>query len=158
MSSENKIYEITKMMADNRVIKGDVNHAANMVKTMLSEKYVAPITRAIGAENKKVRKNPSREARLLEAVKPFMDGERHPALNRAIDALHMVETLRGLSDQMPKSVHLTPKGITAAGLGLGGGSVHEDGIYDMDERCASHQGQMPLMPIFVVMAMAAMGR
>jgi hypothetical protein len=157
MSNESKIYEITRMMRDDQVIKGDVNHAANMVKAMLKEKYVAPITRAIAAENKKARKNPCKEAKLLEVVKSFVDSGQHESLDRAIDALHMAETLRGLSAQMPKhSYGPMKREMMAAGFESGNGSIREDGVYDVDERCAGHKGQRPLMPIFAVMAMTMM--
>lgn len=156
MSSENKIYEITQMMNDNHVIRGDVSQAAGMIKGMLSEKYIAPINRAIATENKRARKNPSREARLLEAMKPFMDKRNHRAVDKAIDALHMMETFKGLTKQMPKQ-HYAPRGQTRA-AGIEDASTHQDGIYDVDERCANYKGQASLTPILLMMAMVAFGK
>jgi hypothetical protein len=160
MNSESKIYEITQMMSDNKVIKGDVNQAANMVKTMLSEKYIAPITNAIAAENKKARKNPTREARLLDALKPFMDRKSHDAVNKTIDMLHMMETLRGISAQLPKNAFV-PRShdynreapVAAAS---GDASLRADGVYDVDEKCMEHKAAPGLMPIFAVMALAVL--
>ena len=158
MSEKSKIYEITQMMSDNKIIKGDVNQAANMVKTMLSDKYIAPITKAIAAENKRVRKNPTREARLLDALKPFMDHKSHDAVNRTIDMLHMMETMRGITAQLPSAAYV-PRGpaapVTAAS---GDASLRADGVYDIDEKCMEHKAAPSLMPIFAVMALAVLAK
>ena len=155
MSQENKIYEITQMMSDNQIIRGDVNHAAGMIKAMLSEKYIAPITRAINTENKKARKNPCKEARLLAALKPFMDPSNHAALDNAIDALYMAETFRGLTGHLPTPRHHAPPRQTHAAH-VQDASIHDDGVYDIDQRCAQFKNQPSLTPIFLLMAMKAM--
>jgi len=157
MSNENKIYEITQMMSDNQVIRGDVSQAAGMIKAMLSEKYLNPITRAITAENKKARKNPCKEARLLDALKPFMDDKNHQAVDKTIDALYMAETLRGLSANLPVRTPIRQhKPASSFVNALADDSVHEDGIYDVDARCAAYAGKPPLSPFFVMMALCAM--
>ena len=157
MSNESKIYEITQMMGDNQVIKGDVSQAANMIKAMLSEKYITPITRAVAAENKKARKNPTREARLLEALKPFMDYKSHDAVNKTIDALHMMETLRALSSHMPKGSYTPKRHVGAASVAAAGDtSLRGDGVYDMDDRCMEHKNKPNLAPILAVMALACL--
>ena len=158
--SENKIYEITQMMSDGRVIQGDVNHAAGMIKSMLNEKYVAPIARAISVENTRARQNPGKEARLLEAMKPFVDTRRHGALERAIDALHTMETLRGLNKQMPRPVYQAQaqtQALRRPGVDfVQDASVREDGVYDVDDRCMGFRGQPALTPLLMFMAIAAM--
>jgi len=158
MAGESRIYEITQMMSDNKVIKGDVNQAASMVKNMLSEKYLAPITKAIAAENKRAKKNPTREARLLEALKPFMDNKSHDAVNKTIDMLHMMETMRGISAQLPKNAYEAKGHDTTLQAGSGDASLRADGVYDIDEKCMEHKAQPSLMPIFAMMALACMGR
>ncbi|MCL2377109.1 MAG: hypothetical protein FWC76_06920 [Defluviitaleaceae bacterium] len=159
MSNENKIYEITQMMSNNQIIKGDVNQAADMIKAMLSEKYIKPITKAVAAENKRVKKNPTREARLLDALKPFIDYRSHETVNKTIDMLHMMETLRGLSSQMPKNEYKPLRhmggGVAAAS---GDASLHDDGVYDVDERCAGHKNTPNLAPIFAIMALACLSQ
>jgi len=145
MSQENKIYEITQMMSDNQVIRGDVSHAAGVIKAMLNEKYIAPIARAIDAENKKARKNPSKEARLLAALKPFVDINSHRALEKAIDILYMQDTFRGLAGGMNRP--RKPAATKAAAID----SIHEDGIYDIDRRCMEFSGQAAILPIFLMM-------
>ena len=162
MANENKIYEITQMISDNQVIQGDVNHAAGMIRAMLSEKYISPITRAINAENKRVRKNPCREARLLDALKPFTNQQNQQTLEKAIDTLHMLETMRGLSKQMPNNNHsynsnlfqpLAAANIQGHNQVTADNSYKEDGIYDIDEKCMGHQSQIPLMPIILIMSL-----
>jgi len=158
MTGESKIYEITQMMSDNQIIKGDVNQAATMVKTMLSDKYIAPITKAIAAENKRARKNPTREARLLDALKPFMDHKSHDAVNKTIDMLHMLETMRGISAQLPKNAYVPAAGATPVAAASGDASVHGDGVYDVDEKCMEYKAAPSLMPIIAVMALATLAR
>ena len=109
MSTENKIYEITKMMSDNQIIKGDVNQAADMIRAMINEKYIMPIVNAVDMENEKARKNPGKEVRLLNALKPFVASNSHNSVDKAIDMLHMVETLKGLSAQLPER-HIERRG------------------------------------------------
>ena len=155
MNSENRIYEITQMMSDNKVIRGDVNQAANMVKNMLSEKYLTPITKAIAAENKKARKNPTREARLLDALKPFMDHKSHEAVNKTLDMLHMMETLRGISAQLPENAYVPGGSAASVEAASGDASLRTDGVYDVDEKCMEYKAAPSLMPVFAVMALAA---
>ena len=152
MSGENKIYEITQMMNDNQVIRGDVNHAAGVIKAMLNEKYIAPITRAIAAENKKARKNPCKEARLLAALKPFVDARSHSNLEKAIDVLYMAETFRGLTGNMPKPQNFRQ----TMAANVQDASVHGDGVYDVDQQCIEFKRQSPFAPIFILMALRAM--
>ena len=162
MNNESKIYEITQMISDNKVIKGDVNQAANMVKTMLSDKYIKPITKAIAAENKRVRKNPTREARLLDALKPFMDHKSHDAVNKTIDMLHMMETFRGITAQLPKNAYVPRnrnyESETSVAAASGDASLRADGVYDVDEKCMEHKAAPSLMPIFAVMALAVLAK
>ncbi|MDR2183575.1 MAG: hypothetical protein LBE55_05320 [Clostridiales bacterium] len=157
MVQESKIYEITQMMSDNKVIRGDVNQAASMVKDMLSEKYITPITKAIAAENKKARKNPTREARLLDALKPFMDHKSHTVVDKTIDMLHMMETLRGISAQLPNNAHI-PGHMAPLAAASGDASLRGDGVYDVDERCMEHKTAPRLMPIFAIMALAVLAQ
>jgi len=142
------------MMSDNQLIKGDVNQAASMIKSMLNEKYIAPISRAIASENKKARKNPGREARLLDALKPFMDAKTHEAADRTINMLFMMETFRGLSSQLPRGAYVPPKPMAQLSTAVQESSLRDDGIYDMDERCLQHKKMPTLAPIFVMIALA----
>ena len=64
-------------------------------------------------KSKHARKNPSREARLLHALKPFMAQANHKALDDTVDMLHLMETMRSIS-------------VT---------SIQPSGIYDVDEEC-----------------------
>lgn len=141
MSGEKQIYELTQMMSDSGVVRGDVNHAAGVIKAMLREKYITPVTKAFAAENKKVRKNPCKEVRLLDAVKPFLDVGRHEMLERAVDALYMAETFRGLAGQMPQAT------LRSSGAQEG------DGVYEVDEGCLAMTRQPTLVPLLALMAM-----
>jgi len=69
--------------------------------------------KSLEQKSKQARRNPSREARLLHALKPFMAQSNHKALDDTVDMLHLLETLRVARET----------------------SIHADGIYDIDEEC-----------------------
>ena len=139
-----------QVMGDNQLLKGDVSQAAQVIRAMFNEKYIYPIKNAIEKESKKVRKNPGKEARLLSALKPFIGTGDHKALDDTINALHLMETLRGLSHHIPKP---RPSALTTQEL-----SMHPDGIYDIDERCMSNKTQNSLNPIFMMMFMMSLSK
>jgi len=151
MNDNYEITEITQMMGDNTRMKNDVNQAAGMVRSMFNDKYVAPITRAIAQQNKKARKNPCKEARLLEAMKPFMAEHQHHGINQALEALFMIETLQGLKTSLPVPTRSQAQ-ISAAGHDP---SVHHDGIYEVDQDCLGRGGmQHNMLPLlFAMLAM-----
>ncbi|MCL2619700.1 MAG: hypothetical protein FWD97_02040 [Defluviitaleaceae bacterium] len=68
-------------------------------------------------KSKHARRNPSKEAQLLHALKPFVPQANHKTLEDTMDFLHLLETLRS----------------------IGGNSVHSNGIYDIDQECMSRR-------------------
>ena len=100
---DNKILEITQMMAENggSNIKGDVSHAAQLVRNMFFDKYINPIQSAFKAENDKARKNPCDHARLLSALKPFVKPSGHKNVDEAVDALHLMQTFKKFNAARP---------------------------------------------------------
>jgi len=186
IEAQNQSYEVmefTQMMSDNQQIRGDVNQAADMVRNMFSEKYLSPITKAIATENQKARKNPCKEARLLEALKPFIDHNNHAGINAAVDALYMIETLRGLRSGLPaqfapaagKTVVSQSTNQNPGGRGRGWGrnvgnrnasqninensnrdtSIQDDGVYDIDQTCIRQREFTPnnLAPMLLALTM-----
>lgn len=157
MSDKNKIYEITQMMGDRRIIANDINAAKDMVRSMLSEKYIRPIVQAIDKENDRVRKNPSKEAKLLSALKPFFEDERSRGIDSAINALNMANTLKGLASNSRNAAFEKPKEdfghMTAAAVDM---AIHEDGIYEIDEKCMHSANSQRLSPILLILALLSM--
>ena len=133
------------------LLQGDVNQAADMIKSMLSDKYISPIKKAIEKENKRVRRNPCDETRLLDALKPFMEASGRGAIERTVDLLHLRATLRGLAygDQKPE--------IRSQSLKAQDASVHRDGVYDVDRVCAGLEGTNSMMPLILMMILMQKG-
>ena len=150
MKDNEKIYEIANLMSNNQLFRGDVSHAAGMVRTMLSEKYISPIKKAMEKENNRSRKNPNKEAKLLSALKPFMPKENQRMLDNTINAIHMIETLRGMQNQLPR-----PQAATIQAQSSDADpSIHADGVYDMDEVCLKTPPS-PMIPLFLVFLLSA---
>jgi len=150
-----KVYEIASIMSDNQLFKGDVNVAAGMVRSMFAEKYITPIQKAIEKENAKSRKNPNKEARLLAALKPFVASHAHKKLDEVVDAIHMLETMKGLKGHLP-----APKAVQAQNIPQPEGppkdpSVHTDGIYDIDQDCMKNRTN-PLIPFFMAIYLTSL--
>ena len=163
MNENEKVYEIASIMGNNQLFKGDVNTAASLVRNMLTEKYITPIHKAMEKENKRARKNPNKEAQLLHALKPFMPSANHKAIEETIEAIHLIETLRGIQKQMPSSSP-SPSSSTGPRTSaiaaqevvineVADPSVHPDGVYDMDEKCLNTPKE-PMIPLFLVFLMA----
>ena len=148
--SENKIYEITRLM-------GDAGHASSLVRGMLHEKYIRPIESAIAAEGKKVRKNLSNEARLLAALKPFVPATSQKNLEQTMEMLHLLETAKGLSRQMPPPATRQP--LRAQETTCKDEARHADGIYEIDKNCQNilnkgqNESQCPFAPLLMMLAL-----
>ena len=160
MNSNEQIYEIASIVGDNKLFKGDMSQAAGMIKSMLSEKYITPIKNAMENENKRSRKNPNKEARLLEALKPFMPESNHQKLNDTIDVIHFMETMRGMQNMLPQKIAQPVKALEAkvadpSAHKVADPSVHEDGVYDIDQMCLTSP-KSNIVPIFMAMIMMNM--
>ncbi|MCL2855238.1 MAG: hypothetical protein FWE21_06425 [Defluviitaleaceae bacterium] len=85
--------------------------------------------KAIEQKSKHARKNPSKEARLLHALKPFINPTSHKTLEDTADMLHLMETMRAVTDNYIQSQDI---------------SIQSDGIYDVDEDCMRGRNKKPL--------------
>ena len=126
----------------NHLLSGDTAGAAHVVRSVLRERYVSPIEKAIVDENRRARKHPCKNAKLLDALRPFVDATGSKRLDEVIDALHMVEALRGMSTHLPK---LSPAAITAQS---GDVSARADGVYDIDSGSSS---MLPMLMLMLLM-------
>ena len=157
MSEKEQIYEIANIVGNDKLFKGDVSSAANIIHNMLSEKYISPIKKAMEQENTRSRKNPSKEARLLSALKPFMPQANHKKLDETLDTIHLLETLRGIQKRLPRpKVQATTQNVQTQELTTDP-SVHTDGVYDIDKQCLDTP-KSPLIPLFLILIMSNMGR
>jgi|GEM_PF-2067430 len=148
--SENNLesLDLGRIMRDNGLIRGDVSHAAGMVRSMFTEKYIAPIARAFDAQSEHARKNPSRETRLLEAIKPFLNNGRQGGIDRAVEMLRMAEAMQGLKKNLNIPAYNRPP-VAAAAMD---NSIRADGVYDVDCECMEKTGRSPgIAPIMMAM-------
>jgi len=121
------------------LIQTDVNQAAHLVRSMLTEKYVSPIQKAMDSESKRIKKNPCKNTRLLEALKPFVDTSVQQSLSSTIDILHTIQTLQNMNKHLPQSSQNLP--IKQSSISVQN-SIHADGVYDIDPSCG-HQSETP---------------
>lgn len=142
---DDRMFEITRLMNDSNVLKGDISQAADIVKSHFANKYINPLATAIENENKNSRKHPSKEAKLLEAMRPFIPHYHHDRLNQAIDSICMMDTIKKLSSSMPKPT------ISAMEVGIPQSSIHDDGIYNIDEKCLRNKHKPTIAPILLVL-------
>ena len=142
------IYEITKVMSNNQALSGDLQNGLHMVKEQLLAKYIKPVKTIIAKEQTKIRKNPSSEIRLLEALKPFIPHTQHDKLTQTMNTLYTLETIKRLTTPVPKTINHNQIGIQ---------SLSQDGVYEIDEKCMKMSEMPRISPIFLVLALMAVG-
>jgi hypothetical protein len=111
--------------------------------------------------------NPSKEVRLLEALKPFAPDGFNEKINNFIGMYKRLNILSEMQNHLRENAKISVSGMTSdpseddsSGISS---SVHEDGVYDIDENCVlqrpkdgSHAAGMNLPQIMMLMAMAGM--
>jgi len=157
--SERKIYEIAQMITDRNNIESDMANAMEMVKGLFRDKYVKRLNDAFSKCREANAKSPSKEVRLLQALKPFIPEENHKNMEMAAEMLLMMETLKGIRDEA-NIISAQESGsrakdrknengrrfIPAAAAGTEYSAeediadnkdeaIHADGIYEMDQNC-----------------------
>lgn len=130
--SNNNIYEIAQMMQNKNVIKNDLNEAFSIITTMFQDRYINKLNTAIEIKHLECKKKPSREITLLNSLKPFFKIEQHENINKTINTLYMIQTLQHLK----KDTNIN----TTNNTNFEDSSIHEDGVYDIDDNCIFNQG------------------
>jgi len=131
--------ELLQTMRNKQALEKDFLEIAAATRTMLHDKYINRLRSAIHAQNMHTRENPPKEARLLEAFKPFVPEEQHAALDKASQAILTLDACRRISGQMSAQVHTAEVDAKAPP----DPSIHKDGVYDIDSQCARKQGINP---------------
>jgi hypothetical protein len=116
------------MVTDPTSIKKDMSRAADVVRDMLEEKYVERIKDAVRYHKTKSRKNPSKEVTLIQALKNFMPPDQHERADKLIEAMTFADTLKSIGVRIGSADY--------CGNDVKSASVHEDGVYDIDDACA----------------------
>ena len=148
--------EISKYIGNSNLIQGEVYNSISSMKQNLSNKYISPIKTAIQEQNTKLKKNPSPEIRLIEAIKPFVSHAEHPKLNHMVDCIYKIQTLKNLSQTL--SIAATPPtqpqnqniNIMQHNQQL---NKNQNAIYEIDEKCVQNQSRPKISPLFLLLAL-----
>ena len=147
--SDNNIYEIAQLMQNKNVIRNDLNEAFSLISAMLQDRYINKLRKAVDEEQVECRNNPAKEIKLLHSLKPFFKKEQHEPIDKTIDVLYMLQTLQSIKDDTNMTTLNTNKDIDA--------SIHEDGIYDVDDNCIFLKDNCnnPLLNAVLLLAVAS---
>lgn len=126
--SENKIYEITELMKDPDNLKNDINDAMGIVAEFFRKKYILPVEREVRVCSEECRKKPAKEAILLGACKPFVNNPK--LIDDILEAMNSINVIRKLFPTETRIVSTSD---------IKDKSIHNDGIYDIDEQCKSNR-------------------
>lgn len=125
--SDNNIYEIAQMIQNKNVIRNDINEAFSLITTMFQDRYINKLRNAVESIQIEIKNNPTKEVNLLYSLKPFFDKEQHEPIDKAIDALCMIQTVKSLRGEANKNIINKNNNLDP--------SIHDDGIYDIDDNC-----------------------
>jgi len=124
----NSLLEALTAMQDKESLRRDMYDVAAAAREMLQKKYIGRMRAAIRETHANARQSPPREARLLEAFKPFLPTEKHEAVNRCANLFLALDACKRVSGAMAAE-------IQTASSAYGDPSVHPDGVYDIDAQC-----------------------
>lgn len=144
--SENKIYEITRLMQSPDALKNDVTEAMEIVAKHFRNKYILPIEQEVRCCSEQCKKEPIKEAVLLEACRPFVRNTKN--IDFFLDIINSISVVERL---MPRQ--------SIKALSAEDSSIHKDGIYDIDKSCQYNRlniaESLGINPIFIVIILLA---
>jgi len=150
--NDNKLIEMLHAMQDRETLQRDLQEIAATAQDALHKKYISRLHNALLDQAARTRKNPPKEARLLEACKPFLPAEKHAALDHASRLFHALDTCKQVHSHLAAQSVRTMEAAEAAAPPRGlpaslaaDPSVHRDGIYDIDSQCARIHGSHAAM-------------
>ena len=147
------VMELTKLMGDNETIQRDMEEAMEMLREHFRNKYVKRIHRAVQEKHQTMaHRNPPREVQLMQAMKQFMPEDRREGMDKMAEMIMMMNTFQSIQNELSEYSRQT---LDAAAV-RGEDSVHEDGVYDMDQACLLNKSerQTPIIPgIIFLMAL-----
>ena len=92
--SDNKIYEIARMINNSSPLNEDVVNALEVLRNNFQNNYVRRLVHAAGSE--KAKTHPSREVVLLKALKSFGDKNSMRNIDRAIEMLTTFQAINNV--------------------------------------------------------------
>jgi hypothetical protein len=131
----NSITEITALFNDPDSLKADMSEGLGLMREHINRKYVNKIGKIIKACEDSIDANPSKEVMLLEALKPFAPSALSEKIEGFIGMHKQMHILNEIQNRLSTPDN-TPFGLSAASSEKSKiSSVHEDGVYDIDENC-----------------------
>lgn len=140
----NMLQELTQKMTDPSQIRDDFNGAAALVIEMFREKYINRLNDAVSFHISKAKEEPPDSAKLLYALKPFINGDRHEQLDNTANLLIMLDALKNITGN--RAIERTAPMTASLGIenASSEGVIHIDGIYEVDKTCLSRKKAGPI--------------
>lgn len=151
MSENNEIYEITQKINNKQVLQNDFNEAFQMVSSLFQKKYINKLQNVIQTHQLNAQKNPTREIKLMYALKEFMDNNKQKDADKIINMMVSLNAFKNIQNELrkfPNASNISNVSIQSANVikqsnEIKDSSIQEDGIYDIDKSCiASKQNKI----------------
>ncbi len=164
----NNIEQMARLLNDKGSLQNDMGLAADGIKQMFMEKYLNKLNQTVKAYNESIIENPSKEVRLLDAMTYFYPNEKKQSLQKLIQMLNTIDTIKTISSELHLNMGLNPELRSMQReaevphqhfQAYGDSSIHPDGVYDVDNACMNHRSyndfstpsSLPLLGIFMMM-------
>ena len=148
------VTEIAKNMRDKSVMRQEMISAMELVQNTLNKKYTDKLRQAISAHQAAALQKPSKEIQLLLAFKPFMP-QNEAAIDQMVNALITAQTAKTIQAELAaalgtpdaprqrKTVNAYENAANNMAAPLDQ-SVHDDGVYDVDQACMHRKNRPKL--------------
>lgn len=135
MSDNNIIYEITQKITDKDNLQNDISEAIGLVSNMFREKYINKLQSAVQKKHIEIQKNPSKEIKLMYALKPFLNESSHHDIDNVINAMLSLNTIMTIQNELSSRSIIKQNSVVSTQSIPEDPSIKSDGIYDVDENC-----------------------
>jgi len=155
--SEKRVYEIARKLSDKDNLEKDMEEAFGLVAQHFKNKYLERLNTAFNKCRENSANNPSKELRLVQAIKPFLPEERHEKIDEMAQMLTVLSTFENIRKE---AVQVESSAVEAQIKSPKiDPAIHEDGIYEVDELCMLRK-QKGRGPDFagLMLVMGLMGR
>ncbi len=141
MSDIKNLIALNDLIKNSNSLQSDLTEAAELIKTMFKQKYISKLENELKIHKQIHQKNPTKEIQLIQAVKPFINQERHKTIDSITDALINITTLMDIQKDFIKNSEKQKedkpqiKAMDTILTERNDPSIKKDGIYDIDESC-----------------------
>ena len=158
MLDNNIIYEITQQFSNPDHIQSEFSEIMDLISKHFRQKYVHKLEVAVQQHHDHCTSHPSKEIVLLQACKPFFGADNTGFIDNIINIFHTLNTVNNIkSEYIAQSQQPVITDEPLFSINSGDPSIHEDGIYDMDDSCLTQSAIVnsssithELNPIFII--------